>query len=93
LSKRRDKNPQYVLKSDCKEIMGKIEAALWGANGRGGVVNDISDIKNKLTSLVEREAETKSKGRDWRLLGFAVLGSTITGAVLAAINYILTHLH
>jgi len=47
MSKKKN-NPQYVLKSDCKEIMDKIEIALWGVDGRGGIVKDIGDIKASL---------------------------------------------
>lgn len=85
----KDNPGQYVLKSDCKGIMGKIESALWGVDGRGGVVKDIGDIKNFISNFVQKESEAKTKGRDWRLLGFAVLGSIITGVIMVAVNYFL----
>jgi len=85
-------NPRPVTVAECFERHKKIDLALWGKDGRGGIVKDIGDIKNKLTSFLEREAEAKTKGRDWRLLGFAILGSTITGIIIATVNYVLTHL-
>lgn len=85
-------DPRFVLKSECDESMSQIRLALFGTDLRGGIVKDIGDIKNKLTVLLERDAETKTKKRDWRLLGFAVLGSVITGAIMVAINYLVTHL-
>jgi len=91
MPKKKD-NPRYVLQRQCDESMSPIRLALFGSDMRGGIVKDIGDIKNKLDALLSREAETKTKGRDWRLLGFAVLGSILAGLVMAGVNYILTHL-
>jgi len=96
MSEERNDNPgsaRPVTAAECFQRHEKIDLALWGKDGRGGIVKDIGDIKNKVEALLSREAETKTKGRDWRLLGFAILGSIITGVVLAGVNYVLTHLH
>lgn len=81
-----------VTVSECFQRHEKIDLALWGKDGRGGIVKDIGDIKNSISFFLKKEAETKTKKRDWRLLGFAILGSTITGIIIAAVNYFLTHL-
>jgi len=95
MSDERNDNPgsARVTAAECFQRHQKIDLALWGKDGRGGIVNDINDIKNKLTALLEREAETKTQKRDWRLLGFAVLGSVLAGIIMAVTNYVLTHLH
>lgn len=95
MSKERKHNPngaRRVTVAECLQRHEKIDLALWGSDGRGGIVKDISDIKSKLTDLLERQDETKTKSRDWRLLGFAILGSTITGLIIVAANYVLTHI-
>jgi len=95
MSKERKHNSsatRRVTIAECLQRHEKIDLALWGSDGRGGIVKDIADIKNKLTDLLNRQSETKTKSRDWRLLGFAILGSTITGIIIAGINYVLTHL-
>lgn len=49
MSKRKRDNPgRYVQVGDCRERHEKIELALWGKDGRGGMVKDIADVKMKL---------------------------------------------
>jgi len=95
MSKERKVNPnatRRVTVAECFQRHEKIDLALWGKDGRGGIVKDIGDIKNKVEAILNRESETKTKGRDWRLLGFAILGSAITGLIITGINYLLTRL-
>jgi len=95
MSKKRKDKPnatRRVTLGECLQRHEKIDLALFGPDGRGGIVKDIAEIKNKLADLLDRQGETKTKKRDWRLLGFAILGSTITGLIIAAVNYVLTHL-
>jgi len=94
-TKRKDNHSatRRVTLGECLQRHEKIDLALFGPDGRGGMVKDIADIKNKLADLLDRQGETKTKKRDWRLLGFAILGSTITGLIIAGVNYLLTHLH
>jgi len=95
LSKERKHNPssaRRVTLAECFQRHKKIDLALWGKDGRGGMVKDLGDIKNTLTDLVSAQAETKTKKRDWRLLGFTILASTITGLIIVGVNYVLTHL-
>jgi len=93
-TKKRPANPDStkVTVAECFQRHEKIDLALWGKDGRSGIVNDITLIKNKVEAILNREAEIKTKKRDWRLLGFAVLGSILAGLVMAGVNYILTHL-
>jgi len=81
-----------VTAPECFQRHEKIDLALWGEDGRGGIVKDIGDIKNSISSFLKKEAEEKTKGRDWRLLGFAILGSVLAGFAMAALNYVLGHL-
>jgi len=93
-TKKRTDNPgsTKVTVAECFQRHEKIDLALWGKDGRSGIVNDITLIKNKVEAILNREAETKTRKRDWRLLGFAVLGSVVAGLVMAAVNFVLTHL-
>lgn len=36
------------MRSDCQSANEKISLALWGTDGRGGMVNDIQEIKSQL---------------------------------------------
>ena len=86
-----------VTVAECFQRHEKIDLALFGKDGMGGMVKIIGDIKSKVDALdkwrTDQETVTKTKGRDWRLLGFAVLGSVAAGLAMAAVNYFLTHLH
>lgn len=77
--------------------VAKLELALFGANGRGGMVNQIQKMSNKITRIddwrkdqvkkqQEKEHEAKKKHRDWRGLFFSVLGSIIAGVVMYALG-------
>lgn len=46
-SRKRDLNC-YVTEQDCDGRHTKIDLALFGADGRGGMVKDVADIKMKL---------------------------------------------
>jgi len=86
-----------ITAAECFQRHEKIDRALWGADGLGGIVKDIGDIKNNISALLAREAEAKTeaktKGRDLRQFWFALLGSVTVGLVMAAVNYFLAHLH
>ena len=71
--RKRKRNPNAFL----EKRLGKIELALWGKDGRGGMVKDIANI------LAELE-----KSRDWRRLAITVL----SGGVVAFIAWVLSHL-
>jgi hypothetical protein len=49
------------------ERVASLEAALWGRDGRGGIVDEIDEIKDKLDQLLFRAA----------LAGWALAGATI----------------
>lgn len=83
-------NP-YMLKNDCQNIHEKIDRALWGQDGRGGMVKDIGDIKNFMEqsgSAHKEEKQEKKEGvKAWKALVFSIIG----GAIVAAINYLCKH--
>jgi len=92
----RKNNPTYITRTECARISGQIreelsivKKALVGEDMRGGIVREIRDMKSDLRDVKEYINGEKTKGRDWRLLGFAVLGSIISGAVVTLLNYIL----
>lgn len=91
-------NPgRFVSQRQCSAQFGKVDLALFGKDGRGGMVKDLSDIKHQVsetskevsTFLKNHKTEEKEKGRDWRLLGFAVLGSVVSGVVVSTVAFYL----
>lgn len=96
MSKRKNNPGDFVRVTDCTQrhqVVGKIELALFGPDGRGGMVQDVSVIKGTVKGLEDSrkqqiEAE-KKKGRDWRSLVFAILGGTI----VAIINWAASQIH
>jgi hypothetical protein len=47
--KKRD-NPGFVRVEDCHERHERIELALFGKDGRGGMANQVNNIENKLAA-------------------------------------------
>jgi len=43
-----DDDPTYVKTVECRERHTKLDLALFGADGRGGIVHDIAEIKTML---------------------------------------------
>jgi hypothetical protein len=87
-----DDDPKFVRAEDCRDKHAKIDLALFGADGRGGMVKDMGDVKNYMREESERRAEEKAKNtekkkeettkkRDYRGFGFAVLGGIIVAVV------------
>ena len=92
-------NPGFVTQSQCDTKYGKMNLALFGSDGRGGIVKDISDIKNQVAStskevtdfVKDHKEEMKTKGRDWRALGFTILASLVGGTTVGIILTLLRH--
>lgn len=89
---RKSDNP-YVTRSECTQISSQIrdelkvvKIALVGEDMRGGMSKELEYIKNDFKSLKEYIGNQKTKGRDWRLLGFAVMGSVVSGIIIGIIN-------
>jgi len=72
--KHSDNPSKFVTVEDCKLTHRKIELALWGEDGRGGIVKDIGDIKGS--------TEKRWTGRDWAYLIVGVSG--VFGSMIAA---------
>lgn len=90
----RKKNPSYVTSVECAEISGQIrneitiiKNSLVGKDMRGGIVKDMADMKGDLKAVKQYMNNEKTKGRDWKLLAFALVGSITSGAVVAVITY------
>lgn len=90
------KNKHYVTRSECAEISGRIrdelkvlKVALVGEDMRGGMSREISDIKAGLKEVRQYIDNQKTKGRDWRMLGLAILGSITSGAIMFILNHFL----
>lgn len=47
---------EYMSRSDCAKVSGKINLALFGSDGRGGMEADIKKILQK-TSYLEKEVK------------------------------------
>jgi len=80
-------NPGFVRVADCRDRHGKLELALWGEDGRGGMVKDIGEIKVYMTQQSEGSKEKKEQSKAWKAIVFSILG----GAIVALINYVLHH--
>lgn len=96
----RKNNPTtYVTRTECARISGQIreelsivKKALVGEDMRGGILREIRDMKSDLKDVKHYINGEKTRGRDWRLLGFAVLGSITSGTMVAILNYLLNQL-
>jgi hypothetical protein len=96
---RKKSNSRYVTRAECAQISGQISSelaavkkALVGEDMRSGVVKDIADLKNDVKSIKQYVNDERTRGRDWRLLGFSALASIIGGTAVAIINYFLSHI-
>jgi hypothetical protein len=89
--KHKDNPGTFVRLEDCREKHSKLDLALFGPDGRGGMVKDVGEVKNTLTNiqktLSEKKLEEKEERhtlRNW-FLGLA------SGAIIALIGYVLGH--
>ena len=93
-------NPGHVTLEACNLKHAKIDLALFGRDGRGGIVKDVSDIrsdqriiKNSLKNIQRNRAsdmeEEKKKKRDWRGFIYSVIG----GLIVAGTSWIMSNLH
>lgn len=94
-------NPGYVTRAEFNAKFGKVELALFGSDGRGGMVKQINDMEGfqrivlKSLRAIEKQRKEQEKAektestwkkRDWRALGYSVLGGlivTVFSCVLA----------
>jgi len=99
MPKKKSPTSTYVTHSECAEISGQIRKeitviknSLVGEDMRGGLVKDVESMKNSVETIKTYIDNEKTKGRDWRLLGFAVTTSVFSGAAVAIVTYLL-HLY
>lgn len=86
-------NDPYVTRNECSKISGQIreelkvlKTVLVGDDMRGGMNKEISEIKNDLNHIKDYIKNEETKGRDWRMLGFAILGSVISGLIITILS-------
>lgn len=65
----------------CDKKHGKIDLALFGEDGRGGIVKDITDIKNFMD-------DSKTKSKESRALVFSIIGGAATGLLMIILQYL-----
>jgi len=82
MSKKKNPKPLFVYIEDCKAIHEKIDAALWGFDGRGGIVKDIGDIKSDL-KIVKENLKARLGGKDKAAIIVALV--TAIGAIIVAL--------
>jgi hypothetical protein len=92
----RKKNDDYVTRVECTQVSGQIRSelailkrAMVGEDLTGGIVKDMGELKNDVKAIKQYINTEENKGRDWRLLGFSILGSTVTGAIVIFIRFFL----
>lgn len=85
-------NPGYVTRAEFNVKFGKVELALFGADGRGGMVRDISDLTNNMKkvrkTLTEEEKARKQKtelSNKWKI---TIYGSIIGTCGLVTVEVI-----
>ena len=81
-------NPGYVTRADCLRNHAKINLALFGHDGRGGIVKDISDMKADVKTATkfinDQQKNQTEKKRDYRSFWYSVTG----GLVVIAVTYL-----
>lgn len=89
---RKSDNP-YITRDECSQISGHIRGelgvlkkALVGEDLRSGIFKDVGDMKNDIKEIKAYIDDEKTKGRDWRMLGFAILGSVVGGTIVGIIT-------
>jgi len=69
-----------------------LKKALVGSDLRGGLVADMALLKGDVGDIKAfingQRNEEKKKGRDWRLLGFAIGGSVVSGLIVAGASFL-----
>jgi len=73
--------PTYVTVEDCRDKHQKLDLALFGSDGRGGIVSDISIIKSDL-KVVKENVKTRLGGKDKAAIIVALV--TAIGAIIVA---------
>lgn len=91
-SSRKDRHrddSEFVLKEDCQKQHAKIDLALFGLDGRGGIVKDIAEIKAFMKDESEERSETKAVHKEvkkeYRSLAFAIIGGLVVAGLQTAL--------
>ena len=81
-------NPGFVRVADCRDAHNKINLALWGLDGRAGMVKDIADIKHFMEQSGSEHKDEKQEKKEGSKALKAFFYSVIGGAIVAAVNYL-----
>jgi len=86
-SRKKSDGGQFVTAQDCRERHVPVTLALFGKDGRGGIVDDVRIIKVGMQNVEKwiqnQENDKKQSRRDWKDVGLKLL----VGAILALVSY------
>ena len=92
VSEKKDNPGFYVRVADCRDRHIKIENALFGGDGRGGMVKDIGDIKHFMEQYGSEHKEEKLEKKESFSVRRAFFFSVLGAFVVAGVNYLVTRL-
>lgn len=88
MSKSEKHNPGYVTRMEFNRRFQKVDLALFGSDGRGGIVKDIGDIKGSIKVIEKSRKEEKQENRRFTGLIYSIIG----GAIVAFFSWALAGL-
>jgi len=83
-----DGDGDYMSRADCARVSGKINLALFGADGRGGMEADIKKILQKTSYLeeqVKKNGSLKVEDKKINVTRLGIIVSFISGLIGAAV--------
>ena len=96
MSRKREKPdppPLFVTQQDCTSKHAKIDLALFGSDGRGGMVADISQIKTYIATMQNQKQDQK-KQEEKRVSARRIAVYTfLSGAGIALLTWVLSQIH
>jgi hypothetical protein len=96
MSKKREKTdppPLFVTQQDCTSRHAKIDLALFGADGRGGMVADIGQIKSYIATM-QNQKQNEKKQEEKRVSARRIaLYTFLSGAGIALLTWALSQIH
>jgi len=97
------KDNPFVSAETCNQRHGKISLALFGQDGRGGMVKDVGDLKHIQREILKslkhvekqrqeektaKEKEQKEKKRDYRGFLYSLVGGLIVALASFALKFL-----
>lgn len=85
-----------VSKAECRQRMaplvadvGTIKRALVGEDMRGGLVRDVSDMKQELTGILYDRRKRESTRTMWKIAAFSAMASAATAFAALIVQAVL----